>query len=184
VGQPIGLGAGGELRPVVPEDAPEIAEIYNYYIKNTVITFEEDLVNPRTVAERIKEIIPRYPWFVWEAGGKLAGYAYAHAWNERTAYRFTAEDSVYLKPGWERRGIGRRLLERLIEELRRRQIHTLMSVITVPNPASVGLHESLAFKKTGQFNAVGFKQGRWLDVGYWELILDARESGPAEGVDR
>ncbi|MDR1024953.1 MAG: GNAT family N-acetyltransferase [Treponema sp.] len=181
MGQSIGPEAGGGLRPAVPEDAPGIAEIYNYYIKNTVITFEEELVDSRTMAGRIEEVIPRYPWFVWEAGGELVAYAYAHAWNERTAYRFAAEDSVYLKPGWERRGIGRRLLERLIEELRQRQIHVLMSVITVPNPASVGLHERLAFKKTGQFDAIGFKHGRWLDVGYWELILDARGGGPAEG---
>ncbi|MDR1444398.1 MAG: GNAT family N-acetyltransferase [Treponema sp.] len=168
-------GSGGILRPVVLEDAPGIAEIYNHYIKNTVITFEEEPVDPGAMAERIQEIISRYPWFVWEEAGELAGYAYAHAWNQRAAYRFTAEDSIYLKPGWERRGIGRRLLERLIEELRRRKIHVLMSAITVPNPASAGLHESLGFKKTGLFNETGFKQGRRLDVGYWELILDDRE---------
>jgi phosphinothricin acetyltransferase len=164
-------GSGGGLRPVVPEDAPGIADIYNHYIRNTVITFEEEPVSPGAMAKRIAEVIPRYPWFVWEEGGELAGYAYAHGWHERAAYRFAVEDSIYLKPGWERRGIGRRLLERLIGDLRRQKVHVVMSAITVPNPASVGLHESLGFKKTGQINEIGFKLGKWLDVGYWELIL-------------
>jgi phosphinothricin acetyltransferase len=171
-------GGPGRLRPVCPGDAPAIAEIYNHYIKHTVITFEEEPLAVETMAERIRAVTIRYPWFVWEEAGDLAGYAYAHAWHERAAYRFAAEDSVYLKPGWERRGIGRRLLVRVIEELRRAGLHALMASITVPNPASVGLHESLAFKKAGQFNEVGYKLGRRLDVGYWELILDAA------GVDR
>ncbi|MDR2177461.1 MAG: GNAT family N-acetyltransferase [Treponema sp.] len=166
-------GASGGMRPVCPEDIPAIVEIYNYYINHTVITFEEEPLNLETMAGRIAEVAGRYPWLVWEEGGEIAGYAYAHAWHQRTAYRFAAEDSIYLKPGWERRGIGRRLLQRVIEDLRQTGFHVLMSVITVPNPASVGLHESMGFKKAGQFNQVGYKLGEWLDVGYWELILNA-----------
>jgi phosphinothricin acetyltransferase len=163
-------------RPVTPADAPAIAEIYNYYIANTAITFEEEMLDPGRMAERIQAVIPRYPWFVWEEEGELAGYAYAHAWHQRAAYRFAAEDSIYLKRGWERRGIGGRLLERVIGELREQGCHVLMAVITVPNENSVGLHENLGFKKVGQFNEIGFKLGKRLDVGYWELILG--EGGP------
>jgi phosphinothricin acetyltransferase len=159
------------LRPVALADAPAIAEIYNYYIANTAITFEEEMLDAGHMAERIQAVIPRYPWFVWEEEGELVGYAYAHAWHQRGAYRFAAEDSIYLKHGWERRGIGGRLLERVIGELRKQGCHVLMAVITVPNENSVGLHESLGFKKVGQFNEIGFKLGKWLDVGYWELIL-------------
>jgi phosphinothricin acetyltransferase len=178
------------MRPVCLEDAPAIVEIYNHYIKHTVITFEEEPLSVAAMAGRIGELIGRYPWFVWEEGGELVGYAYAHAWHQRAAYRFAAEDSIYLKPGWERRGIGLRLLERLIGELRQAGFHVLMSGITVPNPASVGLHESLAFKKVGQFNEIGYKLGKRLDVGYWELILhpggaaamcSAASHGPAWG---
>jgi phosphinothricin acetyltransferase len=165
-----------KLRPVRREDASGIAEIYNYYIEHTAITFEEELLGGEDMAGRIGEVVPRYPWYVWEEGGELVGYAYAHAWGRRAAYRFAVEDSIYLKPGWERRGIGRRLLARVLEELRRGGFHAVISVITVPNPASAGLHESFGFKKTGQFNEVGYKLGKWLDVGYWELILDPPEA--------
>jgi phosphinothricin acetyltransferase len=163
-------GHGG-LRPVVPADAPGIAEIYNHYISRTAITFEEEALSPGDMEDRIQGIIPRYPWLVWEEGGELAGYAYAHPWRQQGAYRWAAEDTIYLKPGWERRGIGRRLLEGVIGELRKGDFHVLMAVITVPNPASVGLHEGLGFIKAGQFNEIGFKLGKRQDVGYWELIL-------------
>lgn len=178
---PISPAGPGGLRPVNLGDAPGIAEIYNHYIVNTAVTFEEESLDPRIMADRIRAVIPRYPWFVWEEGGELGGYAYAHAWHQRGAYRFTAEDSIYLRPGWERRGIGKRLLEGLLGELRKRELHAVMAVITVPNQASVGLHESLGFKKTGQFNETGFKLGRWLDVGYWELILDGVPEGGFRG---
>jgi phosphinothricin acetyltransferase len=165
------------LRPAVLADAPGITEIYNHYIIHTVITFEEETLAVTAVEDRIRAAITRYPWFVWEEGGTIAGYAYAHAWHERGAYRYAAEDSVYLKPGWEGRGIGRRLLEKVIEELRKQEFHVLMAAITVPNAASVGLHERLGFKKTGQFNEIGFKLGKWLDVGYWELMLPGAAAG-------
>jgi phosphinothricin acetyltransferase len=159
---------------VVLADAAEIAGIYNHYITHTAVTFEEEPLSPRAMEDRIGGVIPRYPWFVWEEEGEIAGYAYAHPWDRRGAYRRAAEDTIYVKPGWERRGIGKGLLEKLIGELR--GMHVLMAVITVPNPASTGLHESLGFKKAGQFNEIGFKLGKWQDVGYWELIL-----GPPEG---
>jgi phosphinothricin acetyltransferase len=165
----------GELRPAVLADASGIAEIYNYYITHTAITFEEETLTAEAAEDRIRELSPQYPWYVWEEGGIIAGYAYAHAWHHREAYRYAAEDSVYLKPGWERRGIGRRLLEKVIGELQKQEFHVLMAAITVPNAASVGLHEGLGFKKAGQFNEIGFKLGKRLDVGYWELML----AGPA-----
>ena len=164
----------GGLRAVVPGDAGEIAEIYNHYIRHTAVTYEEEPLTAEAMGERIRAVIPQYPWFVWEHEGLIAGYAYAHAWHRRAAYRYAAEDSIYLRPGWEGRGIGKKLLGALIEELKKRELHVLMSVITVPNPASAALHEGLGFKKAGQFNEIGFKLGKRLDVGYWELILDAR----------
>jgi phosphinothricin acetyltransferase len=173
------------LRPVTLEDAPAIAGIYNYYIAYTAITFEEDPVDARIIEERIRAVtasqqssakLIQFPWFVWEEGSEILGYAYAHKWHERAAYRYAVEDSIYLKQGFQRRGIGRALLEKVIAELRRQEIHVVMSVITLPNEGSVGLHESFGFKKAGQFSEIGLKFGKRLDVGYWELILDGAGS--------
>jgi phosphinothricin acetyltransferase len=173
---------GQGIRPAVPEDTGGIAEIYNHYIRHTAITFEEEPLTAEAMEGRIRTVIPRYPWFVWEEDGVVGGYAYAHAWHQRAAYRYAAEDSIYLRPGWERRGIGRKLLAELIGELKKRDLHVLMAVITMPNPASVGLHEGLGFKKAGQFDEIGFKLGKRLDVGYWELILDGHAEGSGSAI--
>jgi phosphinothricin acetyltransferase len=159
------------IRPVTIQDAPEICAIYNYYIANTTITFEEDALTPAEIEARICDITGKYPWLVWDENGAVQGYAYAHKWHERAAYRFSAEDSLYLRHDARGRGIGKRLLGRLIEELCKMDIHVLMSVITVPNERSVTLHENFGFKKAAQFHEIGYKMNTWLDVGYWELLL-------------
>jgi phosphinothricin acetyltransferase len=159
------------IRPVTPNDAAAICGIYNYYITNTVITFEEEELEPAEMEARIRDITASYPWFVWEDDGELLGYAYAHKWHERAAYRFSAEDSVYLRHNVLGRGIGRRLLGRVIADLRKTNIRVLMSVITMPNERSVALHENLGFTKAAEFRGIGYKLNQWLDVGYWELVL-------------
>jgi phosphinothricin acetyltransferase len=159
------------IRPVRADDAAAISAVYNYYVENTVITFEEEPVSVKTMEGRIRAITTHYPWLVWEEAGEILGYAYVHAWHERSAYRFTVEDSIYLKHGSEGKGRGTALFSRLLEEVRKLDLHVLMSVITVPNEVSAGLHEKFGFKQVGCFAEVGFKFGRRLDVGYWELIL-------------
>jgi len=159
------------IRGIKSDDAAAISAIYNYYVENTVITFEEEPVSVKTMEERIRAITAHYPALVWEEAGEILGYAYVHAWHERSAYRFTAEDSIYLKHGLEGKGIGTALFKRLLEEVRKLDLHALMSVITVPNAVSVGFHEKFGFKQAGCFAEAGFKFGRRLDVGYWELIL-------------
>jgi phosphinothricin acetyltransferase len=163
-----------EIRPVRPvriEDAAAVCGIYNYYVANTVVTFEEEPVAVDQMEERIRKIAAKYPWFVWEEAGEILGYAYLHAWHERQAYRYAAEDSIYLKENCAGRGIGKALLAELLEKAREMDIHVIMSVITVPNERSAGLHEKFGFRKTGHFSEIGYKLGRRLDVGYWELIL-------------
>lgn len=167
----------GLVRPVSIADAQAMADIYNYYVLNTPLTFEEEALGREGMADRIRAFSPQYPWLVWEEGGELAGYAYAHKWHERAAYRLSAEDTVYVKQGFQRRGIGRTLLGTLIGELRNQGIHVVMAVITVPNEGSTALHESLGFKKAGHFSEIGWKMGRWRDVGYWELVIDAPGKG-------
>jgi phosphinothricin acetyltransferase len=159
------------IRPVQIDDAKRIRDIYNYYIENTVITFEEEPVSVGVMAGRIRDITAKYPWLVWEEGGEVTGYAYVHKWHERAAYRFTAEDSIYLKHGHEGKGLGEKLLAAILEALKKTDIHAVVSGITLPNERSVALHEKFGFKKIAQFNEAGYKMNRWLDVGYWELVL-------------
>jgi phosphinothricin acetyltransferase len=159
------------IRPVKIDDAAAIHDIYNYYIINTVISFEEEPLSGGEMAERIREISLKYPWFVWEDPEGLIGYAYVNKWKERIAYRRAAELSIYLKKGYEGKGIGGRLFSHLLEAVKKTDIHALVSGITLPNERSVALHEKFGFKKIAQFNEIGFKMDKWLDVGYWELIL-------------
>jgi phosphinothricin acetyltransferase len=165
------------IRPAVIADAQAMVDIYNYYVLSTPVTFEEEALSREAMEDRIRTFTPLYPWFVWEEEGELAAYAYAHRWHERTAYRFSAEDTVYVKEGFQRRGIGRTLLAMVVEELKKQGVHAMMAVITVPNEGSVGLHESLGFKKAGHFSEIGWKMGRWRDVGYWELIIGGSGEG-------
>jgi phosphinothricin acetyltransferase len=156
---------------VKSNDALSICGIYNYYIKETVISFEETPISIPEMENRIQHISADYPWLVWEEDGKAVGYAYVNRWKERNAYRFSVEDSIYLKQGYEHKGIGRKLLTGLLEEVRKTRIHAVVAGITLPNEQSVALHEKLGFKKIAQFDEIGFKCDRWLAVGYWELIL-------------
>lgn len=159
------------IREVRAADAPRIAAIYNHYVRETVVTFEEEPVADGEMARRIAETVAGYPWFVWEADGEIAGYAYASSWKRRSAYRFCAECTIYLAPERTGQGIGRALYPALIAAMRAMGLHTAIGGISLPNPASIALHEKLGFVPAGRFTQVGFKFGRWVDVGYWELTL-------------
>ena len=160
------------IRPVSPEDGAAICSIYNHYVENAIYTFEEQPIGIDEMRERIRSIRAKYPYLVWEDdSGEVNGYAYINTWKEREAYRFSAELSVYIKDGLHGRGMGRQLMGRLLEEVRKTEIHSLVSGIALPNESSVALHEKFGFVKIGLFREIGFKFNKWLDVGYWELIL-------------
>jgi phosphinothricin acetyltransferase len=160
------------IRGVKIEDAASICMIYNYYIENTVVSFENVLISVNEMENRIREISASYPWLVWEnEEGHISGYAYVNKWKDRAAYRFSAEVSIYLEHGTEGRGVGSILLGRLLEEVRKTELHALVAGITLPNERSVALHEKFGFTKIAQFNEIGFKMNARLDVGYWELVL-------------
>jgi phosphinothricin acetyltransferase len=160
------------IRPAAPTDAAAIATIYNHYVANTVITFEEETLPVQAMAARISEIRSQdLPWLVAELDGVLAGYSYANRWKVRSAYRYSVESTIYLKPGCEGRGIGKQLYGVLLDDLRTRRVHAVIGGAALPNPASVALHESLGFERVGTFRQVGFKHGRWVDVAYWQLVL-------------
>ena len=162
----------GSIRTITKEDSRRICEIYNHYVLNTCISFEEEPVSLEEMEKRIASITAAYPFYVYERDGELLGYAYANRWKERSAYRYVAEVTIYIDKDHLGRGIGRELIKALLDESRKRGFHTLMAVISLPNEASVRLHEEYGFKKAAHFTEVGYKQDKWIDVGYWELLLD------------
>jgi L-amino acid N-acyltransferase YncA len=159
------------IRAAMTSDATAIAEIYNDYVRKTVITFEEVPVAVEDMAQRILDVGERFPWLVWDEGGRVVGWAYATAWKARSAYRFSVETTVYVAESHHGRGLGVALYSKLLEDLRARKLHSAVGGIALPNPASVALHEKLGFKKIAQFAEIGRKFDRWIDVGYWQLIL-------------
>lgn len=160
------------VRPALASDADAIARIYNYYIRNTVITFEEEPVSPEAMATRMADIeAANLPWLAADLEGAVAGYAYASKWKVRSAYRHTVETTIYLEQGREGRGIGKRLYAELISRLRARGIHVAIGGAALPNEASVALHERMGFERVATFRQVGFKHDRWVDVAYWQLVL-------------
>ena len=159
------------IRNCRARDAQQVCEIYNHYLLGTVITFEEAPVTEGAMAQRISNITERLPWLVWEENGTIAGYAYATPWKPRSAYRFSVESTIYVSDTFARRGIGTQLYQALLGDLRRRRAHCVIGGIALPNPASIAFHEKLGFSKIGEFKEVGWKLGRWVDVGYWELVL-------------
>ena len=159
------------IREVRPDDAAQIAEIYNRYILETTISFETQPLSAEDMRIRIEEISSYFPYFVAENNGKLTGYCYAHPWKERAAYCKTLETTIYLASEAKGKGLGTRLMDRLIDECRNRGYHVLIACITAENEESCRFHERLGFKKVSHFEQVGQKFGRWLDVADYELIL-------------
>ncbi|MBQ4831406.1 N-acetyltransferase [Alteromonas sp. MMG017] len=160
------------IRDAVLEDSPKIAEIYNFYVANTCITFEETEVSSEEMSKRLRKVSEStLPWIVAVEDEAVIGYAYATKWKERTAYRFSVESTIYLSNEAQGKGLGTELYEVLLDKLKLLGINSVIGGITLPNSASVGLHEKLGMKKVAHFPKVGFKFGEWLDVGYWQLSL-------------
>src|ERR1700761_7269736 len=159
------------IRTAITADAAAICTIYNHYVLETTITFEETAIPPSEMESRIHETLQSLPWLVWEESAAIQGFAYASKWKGRCAYRHSAEVPVYLDPKSIGRGIGTKLYEVLLADLRQRNFHAVIGGIAVPNAASIALHERLGFRKVAHFEQVGWKFGRWIDVGYWQLLL-------------
>lgn len=160
------------IRDALPKDIDSITSIYNYYVSNTTVTFEEEPVTSSEFQGRVhKSNTANLPWIVLEIKGSIVGYAYATKWKERSAYRFSVETSVYLKHNQQGNGYGTLLYIELITRLDLLGINSVIGGITLPNIASVALHEKLGMEKVAHFYKVGFKFGKWLDVGYWQLSI-------------
>jgi L-amino acid N-acyltransferase YncA len=160
------------VRAATVLDAESVARIYNHYIRETVVTFEEEPLSASEIARRIEEVQrASLYWLVAERDGNVIGYAYAGKWNRRSAYRFAAEVTVYIDPDHVGRGLGSRLYRQLFTLLERQGIHAVIGGIALPNEASVALHEKFGLQKVAHLKEVGFKFNRWIDVGYWQRFL-------------
>ena len=169
------------IRAARPEDAAQIAAIYSTHVLASAVSFETEPPSTRTIRARMEGEDGLYPWLVatGEDTDALLGYASAMRFRERAAYRFCVETSVYVASGAARQGVGRLLYEALIDTLRAQNFTQAIAVITLPNDASIGLHESVGFRRAGVYREVGWKQGRWHDVGIWQASL-ADPNGPPE----
>jgi L-amino acid N-acyltransferase YncA len=165
------------IRAVSLNDATAICNIYNYYVLNTTVTFEEKEVTEGELKNRISDITKKYPWIVYEIEGEVIGYAYASAWRVRSAYRYSTELAIYLKNGKSGKGIGSQLYEQLLNLLERQDIHAVIGGIALPNEGCIALHKKFGFEKTAHFKEVGFKFNKWVDVAYWQKIMKHETSG-------
>jgi L-amino acid N-acyltransferase YncA len=159
-------------------DAAGCAAVYSPYVLSSATSFEEIAPGEDEMADRIGKGSATHPWLVAERRGELLGYAYACRHRERPAYRWSTDVSVYVGERQWRQGIGRRLYEDLFERLRRQGFRTACAGITLPNVASVALHERLGFVPVGVYRRIGWKAGAWRDVGWWQLDLAVEGAGP------
>ena len=168
------------IRLAIPSDASEIQAIYAHYCESTVISFESEAPSVTEMAGRMARVQATLPWLVAVTDGHLDGYAYATQHRERAAYRWSVDVSVYLRTDCRGRGLGRALYTPLLQILRTQGYVRAHAGITLPNPASVGLHEAMGFTFVGAYPDVGYKVGAWHATGWWTLALRTVEGEPAE----
>lgn len=162
-------------------DAAACAAIYAAHVEGSPVSFEEDPPDAVEIARRIERTVATHPWLVAERDGEVVGYAYACPHRARAAYRWAADISVYVAAGQRRRNFGRALYTELLRRLSQQRFQIACAGITLPNEASVALHESLGFVAVGVYRRIGWKAGDWRDVGWWQLELEpAAEGRPAE----
>jgi L-amino acid N-acyltransferase YncA len=158
------------IRNVEIEDSAQITEIYDYYIQKTHHTFETDPLSVEETEARIRKVIEDFPFLVAEEDGEILGYAFASQFKLLQAYEHTAEVWIYVKNEAKQKGVGTRLYMELFDKLSEINIHVMVAAIALPNDASIRFHERLGFTKVAHFKEIGYKIGRWIDVGYWQLI--------------
>jgi phosphinothricin acetyltransferase len=160
------------IRSAGPADAAAVRDIYAPFVSDSATSFEAEPPDVATMAQRIEELREKFPWLVYEAGGTVLGYAYASPHRHvRKAYQWCVEVSIYLHPDARRRGVGRALYGALFDLLVRQGYVNAYAGVTLPNPASLGLHQSLGFQPVGVYARIGFKFGRWHDVAWLQLRL-------------
>jgi phosphinothricin acetyltransferase len=168
------------IRFARPDDAAGILAIYRPYCDSNTVSFEIVAPSVEQMSQRIERIMAQHPWVIGEIDGEAAGYVYASQHRERAAYRWMVDVAVYISPNHRRRNLGKALYAALIDVLRAQGYFKAFAGITLPNAASVRLHESVGFTPIAVYRGVGFKLGQWLDVGWWQLDLQPERDDPQE----
>lgn len=167
-----------KVRLATEADSASILEIYAPFITDTVITFEYEVPTAAEFSKRIANIQKKYPWLICEVNDSIVGYAYASQFNERAAYDWSVDFSVYIKPEYHRKKIGKALYLALSQLLKLQGYYNAYAGVTLPNIKSESLHESLGFKPVGVYHNVGYKFGHWYDVKWFELKIQEHFKTP------
>ncbi len=167
-----------QIRLAQDADALAMAAIYAPFVTDTPASFEIDPPTPEEMAARLHKTLPQFPWLTAEHEGAVLGYAYASRHRERAAYQWAVDVSVYVHEQWRGKGIGRALYTALFGILREQGYFHTYAGITLPNPASVALHEAMGMTPVGIYRQVGFKLGAWHDVGWWQGTLQELAAAP------
>lgn len=170
----------GSIRLAGDRDAAAVAGVYRPFVESTPISFETEPPDEGQMRRRIQETVRAHPWLVYESDGVVVGYAYATQHRARAAYRWSVDTAVYIDGAHHRRGIGRGLYASLFGILAAQGYVNAYAGVTLPNPASVSLHEAVGFRPVGIYREVGHKFGAWHDVGWWQLALRPRSAEPEE----
>lgn len=168
------------IRLIEEKDEKIICDWYNWYIANGVETFETEQLSYAEFSNRIHNILKKYPWIVLEEEGKIVGYAYLSAFNERTAYNWTCDLAIYLDPKQKGNGYGSKLMKAIIDLAKRDGYKKMTSIITEGNLASEHIHEKFGFVKKAFFEDVGYKNGKWLGVAFYQLSLNPKDEDPKQ----
>ena len=166
------------IRLATEADAAQVLAIYAPFCGNSPVSFELEPPSLDEMRRRMRTTLERFAWLVCDDGGEVRGYVYAHPFRDRPAYQWSTEVTAYVREGRRRGGVGRALYTSLFAILRLQGYYNAFAGITLPNPASVGLHEALGFRPLGVYHGCGYKCGAWHDVGFWELELTPRAPHP------
>jgi L-amino acid N-acyltransferase YncA len=167
-----------EVRPARIYDAKEIIDIYAPSILNAAISFETEVPSLVEMEGRIESILEKFPWIVCSIDGEIAGYVYGSKYRDREAYQWSCECTAYIHEQFKGKGIGKKLYQLLFQLLKLQGFRTVYAVITLPNEASINLHEKCGFEKFAEYENVGYKFGYWHTVGWWKLRLNDYDPDP------
>jgi len=170
------------IRLAQPADAGSILNIYAPYISDTSFTFESEVPSVTAFADRITSYLTNWPWLVCEINGNIAGYAYGSRYRERVGYQWCVECSVYIHDDFQGMGVARALYTALFAILQQQGYRNVYAVINLPNEKSVHLHERCGFKWFVTYDHVGYKLGKWKNVGWWQLVINEYNHEPAAPV--
>lgn len=160
------------IRPFNIKDSQKLLDIYNYYVLNTAVTFDIEPLSLQVFKDKLICIQTDYPLIVYEEDGEILGYAYGSRFRPKPAYNYVVESTVYVKQDAHGKQIGTKLYTELLRLLKQTQSHTVLGVLTIPNDASIKLHEKFGFKQVAHLKEVGLKFGKWQDIGIWQLKFD------------